>query len=307
MKILVTGGAGFIGTNLIKRLVSEGHEVHSLDNYETGTPDSHVDGCTYHSRDITQIGLTWNNVVETWPLKYQKNQPVRMCAILKDFDICFHLAALSRIQPSFKNPTETYRVNAKGTECVAEWARKNNVKIVYAGSSSRWHDPYQSPYACYKHMGEEILKLYKKVYGCKFETARFYNVYGPGEIVDGDWAAVLGIWRRQVRDSKKITIVGDGEQRRDFTHVSDIVDGLYRIAMSDEQHEDAWELGTGVNFSINELYAMFKEQFGVECEYIPEQAGNYRKTLQENKDANERLGWSPTDQLKQYIKTLKIE
>ena len=218
--------------------------------------------------------------------------------------MCFHLAALSRIQPSFQDPLRTYKVNTEATGYIAEWARKNNVKVVYAGSSSRWHDPYQSPYACYKHMGEEILKLYKKVYGCKFETARFYNVYGPGEIVDGDWAAVLGIWRRQVRDGEKITIVGDGEQRRDFTHVSDIVDGLYRIAMSDEQHEDAWELGTGVNFSINELYAMFKEQFGVECEYIPEQAGNYRKTLQENKDANERLGWSPTDQLQQYVKEL---
>ena len=153
-------------------------------------------------------------------------------------------------------------------------------------------------------MGEEILKLYKKVYGCNFETARFYNVYGPGEIVDGDWAAVTGIWRRQVRDGKKITIVGDGEQRRDFTHVSDIVDGLYRIAMSDEQHEDAWELGTGINFSINELYAMFEDRFGVECEHIPDQAGNYRETLQENKDANERLGWSPTDQLQKYIKEL---
>jgi UDP-glucose 4-epimerase len=290
MRILVTGGAGFIGTNLIKRLVSEGHEVWSIDNYDSGTKDNHVERAIYHTQDIERENF-WNGNILSWLTQME-------------FDICFHLAALSRIQPSFQDPLRTYKVNTEATGYIAEWARKNNVKVVYAGSSSRWHDPYQSPYACYKHMGEEILKLYKKVYGCKFETARFYNVYGPGEIVDGDWAAVTGIWRRQVRDGKKITIVGDGEQRRDFTHVSDIVDGLYRIAMSDEQHEDAWELGTGVNFSINELYAMFKEQFGVECEYIPEQAGNYRKTLQENKDANERLGWSPTDQLQQYIKSL---
>jgi UDP-glucose 4-epimerase len=287
MRILVTGGAGFIGTNLIKRLVSEGHEVWSIDNYDSGTKDNHVERAIYHTQDIERENF-WNGNILSWLTQME-------------FDICFHLAALSRIQPSFQDPLRTYKVNTEATGYIAEWARKNNVKVVYAGSSSRWHDPYQSPYACYKHMGEEILKLYKKVYGCKFETARFYNVYGPGEIVDGDWAAVTGIWRRQVRDGKKITIVGDGEQRRDFTHVSDIVDGLYRIAMSDEQHEDAWELGTGVNFSINELYAMFKEQFGVECEYVPEQAGNYRKTLQENKDANERLGWSPTDQLQQYI------
>lgn len=290
MKILVTGGAGFIGTNLIKRLISEGHEVWSIDNYDSGTKDNHVEGAIYHTQDIQRENF-WNGSILSWLTQME-------------FDVCFHLAALSRIQPSFQDPLRTYKVNTEATGYIAEWARKNNVKVVYAGSSSRWHDPYQSPYACYKHMGEEILKLYKKVYGCKFETARFYNVYGPGEIVDGDWAAVLGIWRRQVRDGEKITIVGDGEQRRDFTHVSDIVDGLYRIAMSDEQHEDAWELGTGVNFSINELYAMFKEQFGVECEYIPEQAGNYRKTLQENKDANERLGWSPTDQLQQYVKGL---
>lgn len=290
MRILVTGGAGFIGTNLIKRLVSEGHEVWSIDNYDSGTKDNHVEGAIYHTQDIERENF-WNGSILSWLTQME-------------FDVCFHLAALSRIQPSFQDPMKTYKVNTEATGYIAEWARKNNVKVVYAGSSSRWHDPYQSPYACYKHMGEEILKLYKKVYGCKFETARFYNVYGPGEIVDGDWAAVTGIWRRQVRDGEKITIVGDGEQRRDFTHVSDIVDGLYRIAMSDEQHEDAWELGTGVNFSINELYAMFKEQFGVECEYIPEQAGNYRKTLQENKDANERLGWSPTDQLQQYVKGL---
>ena len=279
--ILVTGGLGFVGSNLVKRLVKEKYEVTIIDNLSTGTMDNYVPGTRVIQEDINNINLVQGK-----------------------FDVCFHLAALSRIQPSFQDPLRTYKVNTEATGYIAEWARKNNVKVVYEGSSSRWHDPYQSPYACYKHMGEEILKLYKKVYGCKFETARFYNVYGPGEIVDGDWAAVLGIWRRQVRDGEKITIVGDGEQRRDFTHVSDIVDGLYRIAMSDEQHEDAWELGTGVNFSINELYAMFKEQFGVECEYIPEQAGNYRKTLQENKDANKRLGWSPVDQLQKYINSL---
>lgn len=290
MRILVTGGAGFIGTNLIKRLLTEGHEVWSVDNYDSGTKDNHIEGAIYHTQDIERENF-WNGSILSWLTQLE-------------FDVCFHLAALSRIQPSFQNPMKTYEVNTQATGYIAEWAHKNNVKVVYAGSSSRWHDPYQSPYACYKHMGEEILKLYKKVYGCKFETARFYNVYGPGEIVDGDWAAVTGIWRRQVRDGEKITIVGDGEQRRDFTHVSDIVDGLYRIALSDEQHDDAWELGTGVNFSINELYAMFRDRFGVECEYVPDQPGNYRKTLQENNDANVVLGWSPTDQLQKYIKGL---
>ena len=89
------------------------------------------------------------------------------------------------------------------------------------------------------------------------EIVRFYNVYGPYEILDGDWAAVIGIWRRQVRDNETITIVGDGEQRRDFTHVNDIVDGLYKVGIGNKKHKDAWELGSGVNFSINEVYQMF--------------------------------------------------
>ena len=282
MKILVTGGAGFIGTNLIKQLVKEGNEVVSLDNYDSGLQENHVDGCKYLEGDISTI-------------EYIKG----------DFDICYHLAALSRIQPSFDDPTETFRVNVEGTRAVAEWARHNKVKVVYAGSSSRWHDPYQSPYACFKHMGEEIFKLYRKVYGLDAEICRFYNVYGPDEIIEGDWAAVIGIWRRQVRDGEKITIVGDGEQRRDFTHVDDIVSALILVAEGTSKHEDAWELGTGLNYSINEVYGFFKEKFpNIESVYLPDQPGNYRKTLRENDDMLDKFGWKPTDKLKEYINSL---
>ena len=281
MKILVTGGAGFIGTNLIKRLLSEGHEVHSIDNYDSGLKENEVGGCNYHTGDIQVVSL-----------------------MDKDFDIIYHLAALSRIQPSFDNPLLTYDTNVTGTQMVCEFARTIGAKVIYAGSSSRWHNPYQSPYACYKHLGEEILKMYRKVYDLNCEIARFYNVYGPNEVVDGDWAAVIGIWRRQVRDGEKITIVGDGEQRRDFTHVVDIVDGLYKIGMTDKSHDDAWELGTGINYSINEMYSMFKKKFGADSILIPEQKGNYRVTLRENNDTVERLGWKPKDRLSHYIKSL---
>ena len=282
MKILVTGGAGFIGTNLIKQLIKEKNEVVSLDNYDSGLKENHVEGCKYLEGDISTI-------------EYIKG----------DFDICYHLAALSRIQPSFDDPTETFRVNVEGTRAVAEWARHNKVKVVYAGSSSRWHDPYQSPYACFKHMGEEIFKLYRKVYGLDAEICRFYNVYGPDEIIEGDWAAVIGIWRRQVRDGEKITIVGDGEQRRDFTHVDDIVSALILVAEGISTHEDAWELGTGLNYSINEVYGFFKEKFpNIESVYLPDQPGNYRKTLRENDDMLDKFGWKPTDKLKEYINSL---
>ena len=281
MKILVTGGVGFIGVNLIKKLVKEGHKVACLDNYSTGTKSNEIDGCEYHNYDIeniTQLG--------------------------GDFDMCFHLAGLSRIQPSFGNPTETFRVNLRGTEAVCEWARLNNIKVIYGGSSSKWHDPYQSPYAMYKHLGEEVCKMYRKTYNLDVNIARFYNVYGPHEIIDGPWAAVIGIWRRQIRDSEPITIVGDGNQRRDFTYVDDIAEGLIRISQYDGFHEDAWELGTGINYSMNEIYGMFKKLTGVRCVYLPEQHGNYRETLRENNDSLNKLSWSPTDKLSNYINSL---
>ena len=281
MKILITGGAGFIGTNLIKQLIKEGHETYSIDNYDSGLKENHVNGCEYRKMDIEELIDIDDN----------------------EFDVVYHLAGLSRIQPSFENPTETFRVNTKGTQVVCEWARLNNVKMIYAGSSSRWHDPYQSPYACFKHMGEEVIRMYKKTYGLNAEIARFYNVYGPNEIIDGDWAAVIGIWRKQIRDKQPLTIIGDGEQRRDFTHVDDIVSGL--ILIMDVEHDDAWELGTGTNYSINEVYQMFKENFDIECIYLPQQKGNYRETLRENDTALEKLGWKPSDRLKDYISSLK--
>ena len=289
MNILVTGGAGFVGTKLIKKLLKEKHKVVSLDNYSIGTEDNHVDGCTYISGDVNDIEDLF--VLETFLES-------------KNFDIIFHLAALSRIQPSFDSPNRTFVANTVGTQKVCEFARKSNAKVVYSGSSSKWHNPYQSPYAACKHFGEEICKMYKITYGMDIEIVRFYNVYGPGEIVDGDWAAVIGKWRSQVRDGKPITIVGDGEQRRDFTHIDDIVDGLWKIGIKDIKHEDAWELGTGQNYSINDVYLMFKERFGIDYVNIPDQSGNYRVTLRENDDSLNKLNWKPSDKLRDYILSL---
>ena len=289
MNILVTGGAGFVGTNLIKKLLKEKHKVVSLDNYSIGTEDNHVDGCTYISGDVNDIEDLF--VLETFLES-------------RNFDIIFHLAALSRIQPSFNSPNRTFVANTVGTQKVCEFARKSNAKVVYSGSSSKWHNPYQSPYAACKHFGEEICKMYKITYGMDIEIARFYNVYGPYEVVDGDWAAVIGIWRKQVRDNQPITIVGDGEQRRDFTHVDDIVDGLIKISNTNHKQDDAWELGTGNNHSINEVYQMFKDKFNVDCVYIPDQKGNYRVTLRERDDALDLLNWEPKDRLEEYIQSL---
>ena len=283
MKVLVTGGNGFIGSNLVKRLLEKKHEVFVLDDLSTGNYNFEVEGATYIYEDIEFIEVT--NGVE--------------------IDICYHLAAMSRVQPSFEDPSETFRVNAYGTQIVAEWARKNQVKVIYAGSSSKWSDPTSSPYAITKSIGEDILKSYRKSYGCDFEICRFYNVYGPNELVDDKWANVIGIWRYQIENNIPITIVGDGDQRRDFTHVDDIVDALYRIGTQDKKHEDAWELGAGINYSVNELFNMMEERYGViDKIHIPDQLGNYRSTLRENNDTLDILGWEPKDRLNNYIQSL---
>mgnify|MGYP001412750072 FL=1 len=277
-KILVTGGVGFIGSNLIKELIRHGHMLISLDNYSTGSKKNEIDGVKYINDDISNINKLDDN-----------------------FDLCFHLAAQSRVQPSFSNPEESLRVNVNGTSSVMEWARKNNIKVVYAGSSSRHHDPSDSPYAMYKFLGEEVCKLYRKSFNLKVEIARFYNVYGPGENIDEKYGNVIGIWKSKVLKGEPLPIVGNGEQKRDFIHVDDIVDGLIKISLSSIEHKDAWELGTGVNYSVNELFNLFKERFGVQSINIPNQSGNYPETLRINNDMLDLLKWIPKDRLKQHI------
>ena len=276
--ILVTGGAGFIGSNLIKSLFEKGFNVTSLDNYSTGSKSNEIQDVKYYNLDIEKISK-----------------------INESIDLCFHLAAQSRVQPSFEDPEESFRINVLGTSRVMEWARTNKVKIVYAGSSSKHHDPSDSPYAMYKFLGEEVCKLYKKSYNLNVEIARFYNVYGPGENIDEKFGNVLGIWRSKVIKGEPLPIVGDGNQKRDFVHVYDIVDGLIKIALTDINHTDAWELGTGINYSINELFKYFKDKFDVKSINIPDQPGNYRQTLRENDDSLKLLDWKPMDRLKDHI------
>lgn len=282
-KILVTGGVGFIGTNLLMDLKKSNYKLYSLDNYSTGTKKNEIEGITYLNEDITQITNLRN-----------------------DFEICFHLAAQSRVQPSFDNPEESFRVNVLGTLKVMEWSRTNNTKIIYAGSSSKHHNPSDSPYAMYKYLGEEVCRLYRKSYKVNVEIARFYNVYGPGENVDEKYGNVIGIWRAKIAKGEPLPIVGDGKQKRDFIHVYDIVDALQKIAFSKLNHNDAWELGTGVNYSIINVYNFFNNYFNTDFINIPDQPGNYRATLRENDDTLKLLNWIPKDRLEKHIKSLKI-
>lgn len=278
---LVTGGCGFVGFELAKKLIERGYDVDIIDNLSIGreAKNPKVIGANFLGGDVRGM----DNIDD------------------KPYTYIFHLAALSRIQPSFQNPTKTFSVNVDGTKQIVEYAFQNKSKLIYAGSSSRHHNPMLSPYAMSKHMGEEWIKMYKKVYELDAEIVRFYNVYGPGELVDSHMAAVIGLWRAAIKNGTPILIHGDGKQKRDFTHIDDIVDGLIRIAESDEKHEDAWELGTGKNYSLNEVAALFSPH---PITYVDDVKGNYRETLRINDDAIERLGWQPKDRLEQYIKSL---
>ena len=282
-KILVTGGVGFIGSNLINKLNRSIYEIYSLDDYSTGSKENEISGVTYIKEDILNISNLYN-----------------------DFDLCFHLAAQSRVQPSFDMPEKSLRINSIATSRLMEWSRDNDTKIIYAGSSSKHHNPSDSPYAMYKYLGEEICKLYRKFFGVNVEIARFYNVYGPGENIDEKNGNVIGIWRSKIAKGLPLPIVGDGKQKRDFIHVYDIIDGLKKIAFSNLKHSDAWELGTGINYSINNLFELFNKKFNVSSINLPDQPGNYRKTLRENDDTLKLLNWTPKDRLEEHINNLEI-
>lgn len=280
--ILITGGVGFIGTNLAKKLTAEGHNVISIDDYSFGKKENEIQNVKYINDDITNIAHLTDSI-----------------------DLCYHLAAKARVQPSFEDPVDYFRVNVTGTMKVMEWAKENKVKVVYAGSSSKHFSPEDSPYAMYKFLGEQICKLYRKSYGIKAEIARFYNVYGPRENRDEKYGNVIGIWTTKAMKGDPLPIVGDGMQRRDFTHVNDIVDGLIKIGFSDISQEDGWELGTGNNYSVNDLFEMFRLRFGgAKSKFIPDQPGNYKKTLRKNDNLVELLDWKPKDQLANHIKNL---
>ena len=279
MKALVTGGVGFVGTNLIKRLLEEGYDVVSIDNYSSGFKENHQEGCRYWDHDLTDS----------------------YCAVLErnEYDIIFHMAALARIQPSIKNPHKTILNNFVSALNVLETARKNNVRFVYAGSSSFHHGLYESPYAWSKHSGEQLCKLYSNIYDLSTVVCRFYNVYGSYQVEEGTWATVIGKFENQFRNNKPLTVVGDGEQRRDFTHIDDIVDGLIKCSEQPFRGE-IFELGRGKNYSINEIADMFGKDYP--RINLPAQPGEYDRTLADYSLAQDVLGWKPTVDIKDYIK-----
>ena len=280
MNILVTGGAGFIGTNLIKQLIGRDHTIISLDNYSTGLKLNEIQDkrIVYSEGDVRNLS------------KYSHYY-------FSKIDLVFHLAAVARIQPSFKDPINYFETNANGTLALANLCCKNNIPIIYAGSSSHHSGKFKNPYTFSKDVGEEILELYSKCFGLTYAVARFYNVYGPNQLSEGGYTTLIGRWINNIENGNVCEIYGDGEQRRDFTHVDDIVDALISI-MDKSAYGNTYELGRGKNISVNQVAKMF----GINPVYKPAKPGEARNTLCNSTLAKEILGWNPQKDLVNYIK-----
>lgn len=276
MKILVTGGAGFVGTNLIKRLLKEGHQVVSIDNYYTGLKSNHQPGAEYIEFDIRNIDdySIWGN-----------------------FDVIYHLAAIARIQPSFKEPYDYFTTNVNATFKIAKYCSDKNIPLIFAGSSSHWSGKFKNPYTFSKDISEEIINLFQIHYGLKASISRFYNVYGPYHLREGGYCTVIGKWEKAYESHQPLTIYGTGEKRRDFTHIDDIVSALILI-----NEKQAWgytfELGRGKNYSIKEI----ADLYNTNIVYEENKPGEADVTLCTDILAKEILGWEAKINIEDYIK-----
>jgi len=278
VRILVTGGLGFVGSHLVDNLAKE-NDVVVIDNLssESSSRDYMREDVSYWIDDIANLNS----------YRYAGEK----------FDVVYHLAALARIQPSFKDPLKYLSIDMMGTAHVCEFARSCSAKVVYAGSSSAYAGPMLNPYAFAKFTGEQCCEMYSKVYGLSTVSARFFNVFGDRQPTSGPYATVVGIFEKQISEGKALTITGNGEQRRDFTHVQDIVAGLVSLSKGDHTG-DVYQLGTGTNYSINDL----AEMFGGEKKYIPARPGEAWETLADISRTVANTGWLPTVSLDTYIK-----
>jgi len=289
MKALVTGGAGFIGSHIVDALIARGDEVICVDDKSAPQNDQ----------------FYWNDKAENiWA--DIRNLSV---SVYRGVDVVFHLAARSRIQPTVNNPSECFSVNVIGTQHVLELSHRAGVKrVVYSASSSYYghasKPPFleyapkgcATPYSLSKWQGEELCDLYTKLYGLSTVSLRYFNVYGPREPLKGEYAPVMGLFKRQKDAGLPLTIVGDGKQRRDFTHITDVVEANL-LAAEKLNVAGPVNIGTGRNYSINDLAVMI----GGDRLYVSERVGETRETLANNLRAREDLGWSPKVKLEDYL------
>ena len=294
MAVLVTGGAGFIGSNIVDELMMQGHEVVVLDNFSEGRPQN-------------LVAWTGNGRLRVVRGDVRDFDVVRRAT--DGCDWVFHLAAMSRIQPSITDPMLAWSQNMIGTGNVLEAARQAGAKrVVYSASSSAYGQRNRpplnegmptdclNPYSLSKKVGEEMCDVYTRLYGLSTVSLRYFNVYGPRHQEEGSYATVIAIFRRQKRLGQRLTIVGDGTKRRDFTFVSDVVRANILAAMN-RSVTGVVNVGTGQNFSINEVAGII----GGETTNIPDRPAESLVTLADASRARDALGWTPQISLKQGL------
>lgn len=279
--VVVTGGAGFVGSHLCERLVKEGYKVISLDNYFTGTPDNHVEGVAYrtgHTKDITE------HIPET---------P----------DLVFHLGEYARTEKSFEDIELVWDLNKTGTFAVLEFCRRRGCKIIYAGSSTKFADNGegrdQSPYAWTKATNTELVKNYADWFGLEYAITYFYNVYGPREM-SGPYGTLIQIFTELHRNGQPFTITSPGTQTRNFTHVNDIVNGL--IITAEKGEGDGYGIGADASYSVLDV----ADFFGDEKIMMPERKGNRLTSGVDNQQVK-ALGWKQEHSLEDWIKQVKAD
>ena len=294
MKYLVTGGCGFIGSNLVDRLVADGHEVNVIDNLSSDA----------HNEFYFNEKAKYNH--------YCVTDYVMTSDMYNGVDVVFHLAAEARIQNCVEDPLKAIEVNVLGTGTVLQLARKHKVKKVLLSSTSAIYgnsgnnDELGSSnclnaYSVSKHNAEELCKLYSMMYELETHIFRYFNVFGERQPVKGQYAPVIGIFGRQKAAGETLTIVGDGEQRRDFVHVSDVVEANILLANHDFGNTNLltriFNVGTGKNYSVNEIAKMV----GGPTTHLPPRLGEAKTTLA-NIEKLTNLGWKPKIDVETWIK-----
>lgn len=284
MKVLITGAGGFIGSHLVDRCKADGHRVtgvdrKSLDRWSRG--DAPAD------REL-RLDVVYRE---------------RM-SVVEPFDLCYHLAAESRIQPSFSDSMGFVRNNVVGTANVLDLCHRNGAAVVYAGSSTADDDVSKNVYATTKRAGEDLCRVWSRCFGLRTMVTRFYNVYGPRQVEEGGYATVIGIWEWQLREGSPLTVTGSGGQRRDFTHVDDIVEGLVAVAglfggkWTDDAPCGFYSLGSGRNHSLLAAARLFSPNG--ELRFVPRPPGEAEVTLADLTPVMRDTEWRPGCLLEDY-------
>jgi len=291
-KAIVTGGAGFIGSNLVDKLIEQGWSVSIIDNFSTGKREN-----------INSAAYCWEADISTIDVDH-------LAEFMEGVDVVFHLAALARVQPSIEDPIPFDKVNIGGTLRILHAASKAGVKrVVYSASSSAYGETTilptpedaptnpLSPYGLQKFVGEQYCKMFSEVYGLDTCSLRYFNVYGERMNLEGAYCLVMGIFAKQMLEGKPLTITNDGEQRRDFTYVGDVVDAnILAGTHEDKLNGEVFNIGNGNNYSVNEVADMM----GGEKTYGEKRIEPF-ETLADNTKVQEWLGWDPQGDLPSWV------